>query len=590
MQNSSTPIQQNRLDEATRGLLSSPAASPDAGSGTGFGIPTGGHVPLPLPQLSGALAQQNSATETLLGTPSPSPALALHQDSATKGLLGTPAAPLAPASSVAQSSTLPLQDLATQGLLGTVSASPALATSVHLAGTGLSQPGLAAPTLGPTQLQDSATHGLLGSTTASATASPPLPPPSAPFGTTVSQQYSSSQGLLGTAAASPTFGTAKTQQDSATQNLLSTPPGPPTQYGPLASSVTAAQQVQRARDAATGELLGPGPKVDMAAQTRQLPNASPANDLGAQSRQLLGTGLQPSPRPQVIGATASGLTGPSGSQDLAAQTRQLLGTGSIAQVLPPSANLAAATQQLLGTAPQQSGSLSDATRRLLETQSSAVDAAQPLQDHKSQVSASRENPVVQDQATCFRMALTGEIESAQMSHGGGGPLMCVFCLQHGADWTVVSGVPNGITQLASASVSRPSLSSGMLRGGTREVVWNFPVGLVFKSTSPFGWPRLVVSVYGTDLCNRRVIKGYGSVHIPCQPGRHQRTIRLYCPISSSPVTRLLGALFGNPAQLIDPRFVAGSENREMVRVQSGGSVRVVFDILLKDTEAFNYSF
>lgn len=172
--------------------------------------------------------------------------------------------------------------------------------------------------------------------------------------------------------------------------------------------------------------------------------------------------------------------------------------------------------------------------------------------------------------------------------------MCVFAIQHGDDWTVVSGAPHGVTQLACSSARPPatSVSAALLRGvGGREAVWNFPIGLVLKSTTPFGWPRLTLSVYGTDMCNRRVIKGYGSVHVPCQPGRHCRTVRLYCPLSSSPLSRLLGALFGNPAQLVSPAsFAAGTEGRESVRVQSGGKVRLRFDVLLKDTERFNYSF
>lgn len=194
--------------------------------------------------------------------------------------------------------------------------------------------------------------------------------------------------------------------------------------------------------------------------------------------------------------------------------------------------------------------------------------------------------------TRFGLVLNGEIQSAQLGASGRGPLMCVFSVQHGADWTIVSGAPNGITQLATSSLPpATSFSSALFRGGNpQEVVWNFPIGLALKSTSPFGWPRLVITVYGTDLCNRRVIKGYGSVHVPCQPGRHTRTIRLYCPISSSPFTRILGAIFGNPAQLVDPRLVAGTEGREVVRVQSGGKVTVMFDTLLKDTEPFHYTF
>lgn len=196
------------------------------------------------------------------------------------------------------------------------------------------------------------------------------------------------------------------------------------------------------------------------------------------------------------------------------------------------------------------------------------------------------------EATCFRVVLHGEIESCQLGAGSRGPLMCVFTVQHGADWTIVSGAPNGITQLACASIPpATSLASALFRtGDSREVVWNFPIGLVFKSTSPFGWPRLVVTVYGTDLCNRRVVKGYGSLHIPCQPGRHSRTIRLYCPLSSSPFTRLFGTLFGNPAQFVDPRIITGTEGREVVRVQSGGKVRVQLEVLLKDTAVFNYVF
>ncbi|CAE8684100.1 unnamed protein product, partial [Polarella glacialis] len=173
-----------------------------------------------------------------------------------------------------------------------------------------------------------------------------------------------------------------------------------------------------------------------------------------------------------------------------------------------------------------------ATRRLL-----GDDAADKARAQSREV---RKADKAEAEVTCFRLVLNGEIESAEMGAGNHGPLMCVFSVQHGADWTILSGAPNGITQLAVSTVPMSSsVSSWRGGGGLREAVWSFPLGLVFKSTSPFGWPRIAITVYGTDLCNRRVVKGYGSVHIPCQPGRHTRTIRLYCPLSSSPLTRLL---------------------------------------------------
>lgn len=79
--------------------------------------------------------------------------------------------------------------------------------------------------------------------------------------------------------------------------------------------------------------------------------------------------------------------------------------------------------------------------------------------------------------------------------------------------------------------------SGLHHGDPREVVWNFPLGVTYKSTNAYGWPRLIVSVYGTDMCNRRIIKGYGSVHVPCSTGRHEREIRLFKPVSSSWIVR-----------------------------------------------------
>jgi B9 domain-containing protein 1 len=56
-------------------------------------------------------------------------------------------------------------------------------------------------------------------------------------------------------------------------------------------------------------------------------------------------------------------------------------------------------------------------------------------------------------------------------------------------------------------------------GPSRLLVWNFPLEVTFKSTNAFGWPQLVVSVYGVDAMGRDVIQGYGSIHLPTCVGR-----------------------------------------------------------------------
>jgi B9 domain-containing protein 1 len=50
-------------------------------------------------------------------------------------------------------------------------------------------------------------------------------------------------------------------------------------------------------------------------------------------------------------------------------------------------------------------------------------------------------------------------------------------------------------------------------------VWSFPIEITFKSTNIFGWPQIVVSVYGLDAFGRDVIRGYGCIHLPRHPGR-----------------------------------------------------------------------
>ena len=57
--------------------------------------------------------------------------------------------------------------------------------------------------------------------------------------------------------------------------------------------------------------------------------------------------------------------------------------------------------------------------------------------------------------------------------------------------------------------------------------------VTYKSTNAFGWPQVVVSVYGADSLGRDVIQGYGCGHLPTAPGRYTLRLRLYKPRSAS---------------------------------------------------------
>eukprot|EP00879_Flechtneria_rotunda_P033352 GHRR01036931.1.p1 GENE.GHRR01036931.1~~GHRR01036931.1.p1 ORF type:complete len:167 (+),score=40.28 GHRR01036931.1:428-928(+) len=129
----------------------------------------------------------------------------------------------------------------------------------------------------------------------------------------------------------------------------------------------------------------------------------------------------------------------------------------------------------------------------------------------------------------------------------------------------------------------------MLAGPSRVLVWNFPLDVTYKSTNPFGWPQLVVSIYGVDALGRDIIQGYGSIHIPTCAGRYNLRIRLYRPRSASLLQSFSSWLTGMPPEFSDPKFPSYGEGREVTRVVSSGHVNVQVNVLTKDMATFGYS-
>ena len=93
-------------------------------------------------------------------------------------------------------------------------------------------------------------------------------------------------------------------------------------------------------------------------------------------------------------------------------------------------------------------------------------------------------------------------------------------------------------------------------------MWNFPLDVTFKSTNVYGWPQLVVSVYGLDGAGRDVVRGYGTVRVPLSPGRHTCTVPLFVPQSSSKLQQFISWLLGQLPEYVDAKFVTQSEGRE----------------------------
>ncbi|XP_025909884.1 B9 domain-containing protein 1 [Nothoprocta perdicaria] len=175
----------------------------------------------------------------------------------------------------------------------------------------------------------------------------------------------------------------------------------------------------------------------------------------------------------------------------------------------------------------------------------------------------------------FLVSVSGEIESGQFP--GLDELYCKFCFVYGQDWVPTAGLEEGISQIACRSDAAAAA-----------LVWNLPLDITFKSTNPWGWPQIVLSVYGPDVFGHDVVRGYGAVHVPIEPGRHIRTLPMFVPESTSRLQKFTSWFTGRRPEFTDPRVVAQGEGREVTRVRSQGFVTISFNVVTKDMTKLGY--
>ncbi|RWS17119.1 B9 domain-containing protein 1-like protein [Dinothrombium tinctorium] len=172
-------------------------------------------------------------------------------------------------------------------------------------------------------------------------------------------------------------------------------------------------------------------------------------------------------------------------------------------------------------------------------------------------------------SNAFLLNVFGQIEKGHFP--GMDNLYCKYALVYGDDWSLVSGLEEGVSQIARKSTDERQIFT-----------WNMPLDLTFKSTNPHGWPQIVVAVYGYDIFKNDVVRGYGQTHIPPIPGSHKRRLPMFVPQSSSLISMFTSWISGKRPEFVNQKVIAKGEGRGVIRVTSQGFVDVTFNILLKD--------
>jgi len=73
----------------------------------------------------------------------------------------------------------------------------------------------------------------------------------------------------------------------------------------------------------------------------------------------------------------------------------------------------------------------------------------------------------------FLVSVVGQIEKGHFSNYDN--MYCKYAFVYGPDWEIVTGIEEGISQIAQKSQDE-----------RQQVVWNFPLDVSFKSTNPHG--------------------------------------------------------------------------------------------------------
>eukprot|EP00574_Skeletonema_japonicum_P014005 CAMPEP_0201720352 /NCGR_PEP_ID=MMETSP0593-20130828/5343_1 /ASSEMBLY_ACC=CAM_ASM_000672 /TAXON_ID=267983 /ORGANISM="Skeletonema japonicum, Strain CCMP2506" /LENGTH=241 /DNA_ID=CAMNT_0048210991 /DNA_START=99 /DNA_END=824 /DNA_ORIENTATION=+ len=196
-----------------------------------------------------------------------------------------------------------------------------------------------------------------------------------------------------------------------------------------------------------------------------------------------------------------------------------------------------------------------------------------------------------EKSSSFLLMITGQIECAHTSSSSlvnTQQLYCRYTFSHGPDWIVSHGVTQGITQIAG---SRRALKGSDEEGKGSVFVWNFPIEISFQSTNTYGWPRLCLSVYGIDLLGRDVLRGYASVLLPINPGRHTKSVKTYRHVSGNALQQFISWLTATHPEYHDTKITARGEGRALTRVVGESNLTLKINLVTtrKDFQSFGYT-
>uniref|UniRef100_A0A0K8UMM1 B9 domain-containing protein 1 n=1 Tax=Bactrocera latifrons TaxID=174628 RepID=A0A0K8UMM1_BACLA len=184
-------------------------------------------------------------------------------------------------------------------------------------------------------------------------------------------------------------------------------------------------------------------------------------------------------------------------------------------------------------------------------------------------------------ASYFNIFITGQLEAMEFPLGpNAAEVFCRYEVVYGPDWELVSGVQSGISQTASNR-------SGYFKD---KIVFNFPLEWTFKSTTPFGWPQLIVCIYGKTRWGAETSLGYSRINLPVFGSNANNPIvsPILCPQNSNMVSELVSWITGRNPELKDPKALLSNGKLKGISAESYGEVIFKLATILRGTDRLGY--
>lgn len=152
-------------------------------------------------------------------------------------------------------------------------------------------------------------------------------------------------------------------------------------------------------------------------------------------------------------------------------------------------------------------------------------------------------------------------------------MYCKFGFVSGQDWEAYAGSKAGVSYTTRVNAKH-------------EAIFNYPVGISLRTQTPYGWPQIVLAVYGLNSFGNDKIVGYGAVHLPLKQGTHKLKVPLFSPRAESVFQKLTAYFTGLYPELIETNIVAQGPNREIMKTHSNGYVELTLNMVTNELEQY----